>query len=318
MLSTMQKSPVMKTGGKMKNLVDEVSSAQSAFISDNTENLCSSDGVFDFHPCPGNLSVCRFLPFGEFASFGLLHGLDNRSVFWCISLITGVLPKDAFIWKRILRVGNLLVVHLSFHGKAGEEYESRHTGDYGILHGVFLLFSTVILTLRLMVGRPWYFTFGAVMDELVDDRGASALVKQTLECGNVLRRENAGFFHGHGKHLGEYVYPLPALLLRHAVSCRKILLRGIVLEVDKDEEQAFLHCGQRTVGLYDMAALARTLLALYIMPSEVLVMGIGEKWQNFVKKSCADTGQCHKCGRIGAEFCVIHTLYNEISSRVRA
>ena len=77
MLSTFQKTPVMKTGGNVKNIADEIILAQSAFVLYYSENLCSPNCMFHFDSSSGNLCVCLFLFGGQFLSLRLLGGLEE-------------------------------------------------------------------------------------------------------------------------------------------------------------------------------------------------------------------------------------------------
>ena len=183
---------------------------------------------------------------------------------------------------------------------------------------VYAADSAYILLLEVRVERSRNLTLGSVMDKFMNHLRTSALVKQALEGSHVLSWKHVRFLHRQGENLVQDVNPLAALLLGHIEAFTKVFLCGIVLEIDKYEEQAFRDRRKRTVGLDHLSALTRQFLSLDIVPAEIFVMGIGEKWQNLVKKSYADTCQCHKTGRIGAYLGVVHTLYNEIPSRVCA
>lgn len=112
--------------------------------------------------------------------------------------------------------------------------------------------------------------------------------------------------------------PLSALLLTHVKPGGMILLRWIVFQINKDEEQSVCNCGKRTIGLYDVGAPSRKFLAFDIVPTKEFVVGISEKRQNFVKEGYADTCERQKRGRIISCFRVIHPLNNVLATRVRA
>lgn len=289
MLSTMREAQIMKTSRQGESPVYEIAFSESALFTYDLENLCTSDCVFNLDSRRGNFSVGLLLFFGEFHSPGFLHRLDYCHIFRSVALIPSVLLQDAFVRERVLLVCDSLVVGLAADGWRCKQYESCHTGDYGILDRVFLFLSAVMFLLEFRIARPWYLTFCPVMDEFVDDRGATSLVKETSEARQVGCRHHVGVFNCGFKNFGKGVDPLSALLLGHVETRRMILLSGVVLEEGENEKQTVGNRGKRTVGLYAVRTLSREFLALDIMPSEVFVMGISEKWQNLVKKSYGHT-----------------------------
>ncbi len=180
MLCMSQESPVMKPGCKMKDFADEVVLAKSAFVFDNSQYLCATNRMFNFDSCFGYLCVGLFLLRGKFLSSGLLHWLDNGYIVGRITLIAGVLLKNALVRKRIHCVGNLLVVHLALDSGTAEEDEPCHTGDYRILDGVLLFLSAVIFLLKIRVGRSWNLPL------ISSKRDTLTLVSAKNEVGLVL------------------------------------------------------------------------------------------------------------------------------------
>ncbi len=97
MLHTSQESPVMKSGGKMKNFADEVILAQSALVFDDAKDLRSTNGMLDLDSRLGNFGVGRFLLRCQLFSFGLLHRLNHDDIFGRVSLVSSILLKYAFV-----------------------------------------------------------------------------------------------------------------------------------------------------------------------------------------------------------------------------
>lgn len=115
----------MKSGGKVKNPADEIILAKSALLLYNSKNFGSANGMFDLDTGSGYCRIGRLLLFGKFFPPRFLCGLYYRNVIGTVPLIAGVLLKNTFIREGIHFVGNAFVMHLSFHGKAGKEDESR-------------------------------------------------------------------------------------------------------------------------------------------------------------------------------------------------
>ncbi len=253
----------------------------------------------------------------EFLSLGFLHRLNNGCILRVISLISGILLKIASIGKRVHFISDSLVVHLPFNSKARKEYKPCKTGDYRILDSMPLFLPAVIFLLKFRVGRSWNLPFRAIVNEVMDNGVYTLFLKESFERGNVGGRKHPGFGDCLSEDFRQCVNPLSALLLTHVKTCAMILLRGIVLQVNKNEEQAVCHRRKRAVGLYDVRTLPCEFLAFYIVPSEEIVMRISEKWQNFVKKGYADTGECQKRGRILSCFRIFHPFNNVLYTRVR-
>lgn len=318
MLYASHESPVVQAGGKMKNPADEVTLAQSAFVLYDSQDLSSADGMLDLDAGSGYLRVGGFLLGCELLPSGLLHWLYDVGVLRSVPLISGVLLKVAGIGKRIHGVRNLLVMHLPLHRWACEENESCQCGDYSVLDGVFLLLAAVVLRLSVGVGRTGYLPLGAVMDEVMDYGVATALVKEPAEGPDVGGRKHGGRSERILQNIGQGVDPLPALLLGHPEARSMIFLRGIVLEVHKKEEQPIGHGGKRAVGLNHMGTLPGEFFTFDIMPSEIVVMRVCEKFQNLVKKRYTDACERQKRSRGLSDFRVVHLFYNVLITRVRA
>lgn len=277
MLSTIQKTPIMKPGGDMKNIADEIILAQSAFVLYNSENLCASDSVLHLDMRFRYLGVGRFLLFRQFLPFWLLHRLQYGDIVRSIPLIPGILLKDALVWKGILDVRNLLVMYLSLNGESGKEDKSCKASDYSVLYRVLLFLPAVVFLLQIGIGWSGNLPLRAVVDKLMHHISATTLVKKTLEPRHCVGWEHSGFIKSHPENVGKGMDPLATLLLTHIEHCRMILLRGIVLEISQKKEKTVCNRRKLTVGLDDMTTLAGQPLALYVVPSEVFIMRINKK-----------------------------------------
>lgn len=71
MLSTIQKTPIMKFVGDMKNIADEIIIVKSAFVLYDSEDLCASDSVFHLYT--------------RFRYFGVGHFLFICQFLWAYS-----------------------------------------------------------------------------------------------------------------------------------------------------------------------------------------------------------------------------------------
>ena len=308
MLRTSLESPVMKPGGNVKNFADEIILAQSTLVLDNSENLGTSNRMFNFNSRPRNLCIGRFLLIGQIFAFGLFRRLNYSGVIRFVPLIAGILLEYALIRERVLGVRNLFIVHFTLDGCSAEKDEPCKTSDYSILYCVFLLLATIIFLLQVRVGRPRYFPLCPIMNKFMYNVRSASLVKQFLELGHSRCGEHFGVIQCNMEYLGKGMYPLSTLLLRHAETRAHVFLSRIVFEVDQNEEKTVCNRGERTVGLYDVPTLPGEFLALDVMPAEVFIVGVSEICQNFVKKSYADTCECQKCSRIVAYIGVFHTL----------
>lgn len=318
MLRTSLEPPIVKSGGKVKNPADEIILAKSALVLHNPKDFGSSDGMFDLDACPGYFCVGRHLLPGKFLSLRLLCRLYHGDVIGTVTLIAGILLKNAFIGKGIHLIGDTLVVHLSLHSETGKEDKSCHTGDYRVLDGMLLLFAAVVLLLKIRVGGSRNLALCPVMNEFMHDRIAPTLIEKSLECLDIGSRKHPRIPGRIAEYLRQGVNPLPALLLAHVETCRMIALKRVVLQIDKYEKQPFLNRGKRTVGLDCMGTLSCNLFAFDIMPSEVFVMGFSEKRQNFVKKGYADTCECQERRRIIPCFRIVHPFVNVLVTRMCA
>lgn len=151
---------------------------------------------------------------------------------------------------------------------------SSHTGKYGILDGVLILFAAVVLLLKAGVGIPRNLAFSLVMDEFIYDSIAASLVKKPSESRDIRSRKHPCITNGCTQHFRKCMYPLAALLAL-VETCRMIDLKGIVLQIDKSEELPFGQPWKADcwIGLCENAFLA-TLLPLTSCPrTHVLVMG---------------------------------------------
>ena len=315
MLRTSLESPIVKSGGNVKNFADEIILAQSTLVFDNSENLGASNSMFNFNSRPRNLGVGRFLLIGQIFTFWPFRRLNYSDVIRFVSLVAAILLKYALIRERVLGVRNLFVMHFTLNGSATEKDKSCKTGDYRILYCMSLFLATVIFFLKIRVGRSWNLPLCPVMDKFVHNVCSTSIIKQFLKLFHCRRREHFSVIQCHVEYLGKGMDPLSTLLLRHAKTCAHVLLSGIVLEVDKNEEKTVCDCGKRTVGLDYMPTLPGELITLDVMPAEVFIVGISEICQNFVKKSYTDACECQKRGRIVAYFGVFHTL---ITKYIRA
>lgn len=93
---------------------------------------------------------------------------------------------------------------------------------------------------------------------------------------------------------------------------------GKVKDLVEYEEQPFGNSGKGAVGLECVGALSCDLLALDIMPRDIIVMGFSEKWQDFVKNGYADTCEYQKHGWIIPCFPIVHPFVNVLVSCVCA
>ena len=317
MLRTCHESPVVKSGGKMENSADEVILAQSTLILYNPKNLDTANGMFHFDAGTRDLGIGRLLFGREIFPFGFLHWLYYGGVFRIVSLISGILLKIAHIGERVHFISDSLVVHLSLNRKARKEYKACETSDYRILDSVFLFLPAIIFLLKLRVGRSRNLPFRTVVNEIVYNGISTPFIEESFEGCNVGSWKHSGFRNCLSENLRQCMNPLSALLLTHVKPGCMILLRWIVFQINKDEEQSVCNCGERTIGLYDVGAPSRKFLAFDIVPTKEFVVGISEKRQNFVKKGYADTGECQKRGRILSCFRIFHPFNNVLYTRVR-
>lgn len=318
MLRTSLEPPIVKSGGKVKNPADEIILAKSALVFHDPKDFGSSDSVLDLDACPGYFCVSRLLLPGKFFSLRFLCRLYHGDIIGAVPLVSGVLLKDAFIRKGIHFIGDTLVVHLSLHSETGKEDKSCHTGDYRVLDGVFLLFAAVVFLLKIRVGRSRDLALCPVMNEFMYDGIAATLVKKSPESHDIGSREHPCLVDGVTQHLCQRMYPLATLLLAHVITSRMIALERVVFQIDEDEEQPFGNSGKRTVGLDCVGTLSCNLFPFDIVPTEIFVMGLSEKRQNFVKKGYADTCECQKGGRIITCFRIVHPFINVLVTRIRA
>ncbi len=310
MLYTSPEPPIVKSGGKMKNPADEIILAKSALVFYNPKNFDSSNGMLDPDASPGYFGVGRLLLPGKFFSLRFLCRLHHGDVIGTVALVSGILPKDAFIREGIHFIGDALVVHLSLNSETGKENKSCHTGDYGILDGVFPLFAAIVLLLKIRVGRSWNLALGPVMNEFMYDSVAASLVKKFSKSQDIGSRKHPRVVDCVAEYLRQGVDPLPALLLAHVKTCRMIALKRVVLQIYKYEKQPFGNSGKRTVGLHDVGTASGKFSSLHVVPPKVFVMRFSEKRQNFVKKGYADTCECQKSLRIIPCFSIVHPFIN--------
>lgn len=318
MLLTRLKPPIVKSGGKVENLADEIILAKSALVFYNPENFGSSNGVLDLDACAGYFCIGRLLLLCKFFSLRFLCRLYHSNVTGVVSLVAGILLENTSVREGIQLTGNTLVVHLSLHSEADKENKSCHTGNYGILDGVFLLFAAVVLLLKVRVGWFRDLALGTVMNKFMYDSVAATQVKKSPEGHDIGSRKHPCTVYGVTQHLCQRMYPLAALLLAHVKTCRMIALKRVVLQIYEYEKQPFGNCWKRTVGLDCVGTPSRNLFAFDIMPAEILVVGLGEKRQNFVKKGYADTRECQKRGEIIPCFRIVHPFINVLVSRACA
>ena len=276
MLRTCLEPPVVKSGGKVENFADEVILAQSALILYNPKDLDTADSMFHFDAGTRYFGIGSLLFGREIFPLGFLHRLNNGCIFRVISLISGILHKIACIGKRIHFISDSLIVHLSFNCKTHKEYKPCNTGDYCILDRVLLFLPAVIFFLKPRVGRSWNLPFRTIVNEFMDNGVSTPFLKESFERGNVGGRKHSGIGNRLFEDFRQCMDPLSALLLTHVKTCAMILLRGIVLQVNKNEEQAVCHRRKRAVGLYDVRTLPCEFLAFYIVPSEEIIMRISK------------------------------------------
>lgn len=318
MLYASLESPVVQSGGNMKNPADEVSFSQPAFILHNSKNLDSAYCMLDLDSGSGYLRVRCLLLGREFLASGLLHGLYDVRVLRAVSLISGVLLKIAGIGEGIHGVRNLLVMHLSLHSGACKENKSCQCGDYGVLHRMSFLLATVILGLPVRVCRTRNLPLGTVVDEVMDHSVATALIEESAEGPDIRGGKHRSCLKGFLQDIGKGMDPLATLLLGHAEARRMIFLCRIVLEIHQNEEQSLCDRGERAVGLNHVSTLAGEFFSFDVMPSEVIVMSVCEKIQNLVKKRYTDASERQKRSRGFPDFRVIHLFCNVLVTRVRA
>lgn len=96
-----------------------------------------------------------------------------------------------------------------------------------------------------------------------------------------------------------------------------ILLDGIVLEKDTNEEKPLGNRRQGTVRLDGMLTLECELGSLDIMPAEIFLMSIREKRKFLVKKKYADICECQKRRLILSYFSILHPFDNVCYTHVR-
>lgn len=141
-----------------------------------------------------------------------------------------------------------ILKEFSLHSKTGKEDKSCHTGDYGILNGVFLLFAAIVLLLKIRVGRSRNFTLCPVMNEFMYDSIAATLIKKFPESHDIRSQKHPSILDCSAEYLRQGVDPLPALLLAHVKTSRMITLKRVALQIYKYEKS-----GSATVesGLLD-------------------------------------------------------------------
>lgn len=317
MLRTSHEPPIVKSGGKVKNPANEIIFAKSALVFHDSKDFDPSDGVLDLDACPGYFCVSRLLLPGKFFCLRFLCQLYHGDVIGTVPLVSGILLKDAFIREGINFIGDTLVVHLSLHSETDKEDKSCHTGNYCILDGVFLLFAAVVLLLKIRVGRSRNFALCPVMNEFMYDSIAAMLIKKFSESHDIGSWKHSCILDYIAEYLRQGVDPLPALLLVHVKTSRMIALRRVILQINKYEKQPFCNRRKRAVGLDCVGMLSCNFFAFDVMPTEIFVMGLSEKRQNFVKKGYADTCVCQKGGRIIPCFRIVHLFVNVLVTRVR-
>lgn len=141
-----------------------------------------------------------------------------------------------------------ILKEFSLHSKTGKEDKSCHTGDYGILNGVFLLFAAIVLLLKIRVGRSRNFTLCPVMNEFMYDSIAATLIKKFPESHDIRSQKHPCILDCSAEYLRQGVDPLPALLLAHVKTSRMITLKRVVLQIYKYEKQRSATVGS---GLLD-------------------------------------------------------------------
>jgi hypothetical protein len=103
-----------------------------------------------------------------------------------------------------------------------------------------------------------------------------------------------------------------AVFLIHSKTGCMIFLKRVIFQINQDKEQAFFHCGKRTVLVYGKTSPVIAKLAAHIVLCEILIMSIQKVRKQFLELLHGETSQ-------GAEtlfVIVIISIFH--SAKVRA
>lgn len=309
MLPSVHTNPqIMQCSTCSKYVLNKVIRPKSAFIFDNAHELGTSDGVLYPNPYSGNTPVVLFFFCREFLSPAFLDRLYDFHSFRGISLIACILVQGAWNREGIHRVRHLLVVHLSGNGPADEDYQARNSNNDGILDRVTFLLAAITLFLHLPVHRTWNLPFRPVVEQ---DRLHASLGEFLQPRGKFLVSPGGNKPHcckTHTENARQAMDECVAMSLTHPETGGMIFLQGIILQIDQDEEQTVLHCGERTV-LVDGGGATEptTTFAGQLILREIIIMGCLEMGQKGKILLMAQTCQGTETFTVVFMFEVIHT-----------
>ncbi len=114
MLSATRQTPIMKASGIVEYPAHIVVRPESALVFYDAETFGSADSMFHTYSSRRYILVLCLLLRRKLSTFWLLCRLHDHGICRSVSLIAGILPKLAQKREIILRVGDCLVVHVSF------------------------------------------------------------------------------------------------------------------------------------------------------------------------------------------------------------
>lgn len=284
-------SKVMYSRTSSKDSFDEVVCSEPALVLDNSHEFDATYGMFYSYPERRDFFVMFFFFGRKFFSLALFYRLDNNYSFGVVSLISAILIQQTGIRKRIHRIGHLFIMHFSANSWTYEKNQTTSRDDNGILNGMFLFLSTVILFLLIRIDRTRNLPLCPVMQK----NRKSVFRRLCLEQpGKLLLCFDRHYFRIQKalfKNMIQNMNKTVALFLIHIENGRMILLKRVILQVNQNEEQAVCNRGKWAIPVYDKTSSAIAVLTIHIVLGEILIMSCLEIGKQLAELFDGKTGQ---------------------------
>src|SRR2546425_9439079 len=112
---------IMKTKARFEHQVWEAGLPVAQRILDNPVTFDTADGVLDADTDARNQTIGDFVHVGQFASFGLLFGLEDRDALKAKALKAGILHQHAALGHPVARfIGEVVVMFAALNGLGDE------------------------------------------------------------------------------------------------------------------------------------------------------------------------------------------------------
>lgn len=226
-------SEVVKSRASTDNFVSKVIFICPTLIFYNSVSLYPTNKVLNSDSNTGYGTVHVLLIFCQILALWFFSGLYDIDIYWGIPLIACILPKTETGWNMVI-VGNTFIVDTTSVSRTDKQYDPKHRRNKRILNRMFLFFATILIFLEVFILRPWNFSFGAIVYQLL----VFECFKNCLKFCIRSSRHALSTLQSQVQDGLKAVNIRVGLALLHVEKVRLNLLNRVVLEVEQDEAKA--------------------------------------------------------------------------------